>query len=103
MTPLLSAILSILILTILVWVLNRKLPTQVCSVCAGVTLTWLWILVGMWFGLLSIAKYEFVVAVLMGASIGGMVTEIKKWFIKVREKKEGKNVELLKNKLKDCC
>ena len=99
------AILSILILTLLVWVINKKLPIQICSICAGVTLTWLWMLSGMWLGFLSVSRYEFLTAVLMGASIGGIVTELKKIFLKLRNRNEIKNkkVESLENKLKDCC
>jgi len=99
------AILSILILTIMVWLLDKKLPVKVCSICAGVTLTWAWMLVGMWLGFLSVSRYEFVVAILMGASIGGIVTELKKMFAKLKEKKNdaNKRVESLKDKLKDCC
>ncbi|MBI2630909.1 hypothetical protein HYW73_01665 [Candidatus Nomurabacteria bacterium] len=104
----LYAILSILLLTLIVWVINKKLPIRVCPPCAGVTLTWLWMLLGMWFGFLSVARYEIITAVLMGASIGGIVTELKKMFSKLREKKEkkegkSKKVESLENKLKDCC
>src|SRR3989344_2100490 len=97
------AILSILLLTLIVWVINKKLPKQICPICAGVTLTWLWMLLGMGFGLLSVSRYEFLVAILMGASIGGIVTELKKIFLKFRNKGEGKNkkVESLENKLKN--
>lgn len=99
------AILSILVLTCLVWVLNKILPIKVCAICAGVSLTWMWMLLGMWFGLLDVLEYEFVIAILMGASIGGIVTEIKKLFSRFRNKTNTKNKEnqLLENKLKDCC
>jgi len=99
------AILSILFLTLAVWVINKKSPVQVCPPCAGVTLTWLWMLLGMWFGLLSVSRYELLTAVLMGASIGGIVTELKKMFAKLKEKmeRENKRVESLEDKLKDCC
>jgi len=78
---------------------------QICPPCAGVTLTWLWMLLGMWFGLLSVSHYEFLTAILMGASIGGIVTELKKMFARLNEKKERENkrVESLEDKLKDCC
>jgi len=97
------AILSILILTILVWILNKKLSVQVCSICAGVTLTWLWMLVGLWRGLLPVPGNEFIVAILMGATIGGIVTELKKIFQKHRSRSKNTEVELLDDKLKDCC
>ena len=99
------AIISILFWTLTVWVINKKLPIQICSICAGVTLTWLSLLLGMWFGLLSVSKYEFITAILMGASIGGIVTELKKMLLKFRNRSESKNkkVEPLEDKLKDCC
>lgn len=96
------AILSILILTLLVWGINKKLPIQVCSICAGVTLTWAWLLGGMWLGYLPPSHYEFIVAILMGATIGGIVTELKKVLLKIKNKKN-KKVGLLEDKLKDCC
>lgn len=99
------AILSILILTFLVWILNKILPIKICPPCAGVTLTWLWMLWGIWFGFLSVSRYEFVVAILMGASIGGIVTELKKLFSKFRGNNSVKDekIESLENKLKNCC
>jgi hypothetical protein len=99
------AILSILVFTLLVWAINKKLPIQICPICAGVTLTWLWMLLGMWLGFLSVARYEILTAILMGASIGGMVTELKKIFSKFRNRNEtkSKKVESLESKLKNCC
>ena len=97
------AILSILILTLSVWVISKKLPIQICSICAGVTLTWLWMLAGIWLGFISASRYEFPVAILMGATIGGIVTELKKMFLKFRNKNELKEVESLEDKLKNCC
>lgn len=100
------AIISILILTLFIWIINKKLSIQICPICAGVTLTWAWMLSGMWLGLISVQKYEFLTAILMGASIGGIVTELKKIFLKFRNKnglKENKEVELLEDKLKNCC
>jgi len=99
------AVISILVFTLLVWIVNKKLSINICPICAGVTLTWVWMFAGMWFGLLSATRYEFITAILMGASIGGIVTEIKKKFagFKNRNEEENKKVELLKNKMKDCC
>ena len=101
----LYAILSILFLTLIVWVINKKLSVQICPICAGVAFTWLSMFLGMWFGFLSVPKYEFLTAILMGASIGGIVTELKKIFLKLRNKNTEKNkeVESLKTKLKNCC
>jgi len=78
---------------------------QICPICAGVSLTWLWMLFGMWFGLLSVARYEFLTAILMGASIGGIITDFKKLFLKFRNKDKGitEKVESLENNLENCC
>jgi len=99
------AILSILIITLVVWFVNKLLPFKICPICAGVMLTWLSLFFGMYFGLLSVSHYEIPTAILMGASIGGIVTEFKKILLKWRERNDKKNkkVESLENKLKDCC
>ena len=97
------AISSILALTLLVWLLDKKLPVKICSICAGVTLTWAWMLFGMWFGLLSVPRYEFITAILMGASIGGIVTELKKLFLKFKDSKESTTAEIIEKQLDNCC
>ncbi|MEK7140663.1 MAG: hypothetical protein AAB815_02645 [Patescibacteria group bacterium] len=96
-------ILSILLITLAVWGINKKLPIQICSICAGVSLTWLWMIFGMGFGLLPVSEYEFLTAILMGASIGGIVTELKKMFLKLRNKEKNTEVEKIKKQLDDCC
>ncbi len=96
-----TAILSILILTCVVWVLNKKLPFQICPICAGVSLTWLWMLFGMGLGFLSVEKYQMVIAILMGGSVIGIVNKLEeKW--KIFSKSRNTN-KALQNKLKDCC
>jgi len=99
------AVASILVLTIFVWIVNKKLTIQICPICAGVTLTWMWMLLGMWLGLIDIVKYEFITAILMGASIGGIVTELKKTFVKYKdtEKARNKKIQSSQDRLKDCC
>lgn len=96
-----TAILSILILTCVVLVLNKKLPFQICPICAGVSLTWLWMLFGMGYGLLSVEKYQLVTAILMGGSVVGITNKVEeKW--KIFSKSRNTN-KALQNKLKDCC
>jgi hypothetical protein len=97
------AILSVLILTLGVWVVNKKLPIKICSICAGVTLTWAWMLFGMWIGFLSVSRYEFVTAILMGASIGGIVTELKKLFLKRRAQTGVGKTKEIEKQLDSCC
>lgn len=101
------AIVSILVLTLAVWTFNqalgKKLPIRVCAICAGVTLTWIWLFVGMWQGYLSVPRYEFVTAILMGATIGGIVTELKKLFPKLWGRGGSTRTEELEKKMEDCC
>ncbi len=99
------AITSILIFTLIVWVIDKKLPIRICAICAGVTLTWLWMFSAIWFGFLPISENEIIIAILMGASIGGIVTEIKKLFLKLRERGVTKNKtsKSSEDKLKNCC
>lgn len=97
------AILSILIFTGAVWAINKILSIQICPICAGVTLTWLWMLLGIGLGFLPISRYELIIAILMGASIGGIVTEIKKVFLKLKNKTQNTKVAEIKKQLDDCC
>lgn len=98
-----TAILSILVLALLVWVFNKIFTLKVCPICAGVTLTWLWMLFGMWFGFLSVSGYEFITAILMGASIGGIVTELKKLFPKLKNRTESAKIKEIEKQLDNCC
>lgn len=99
-------IFSILIITIVFYLVNKKLPFKICSICAGVTLTWVWMFFGMYFGFLSVSRYEFITAILMGASIGGIVTELKKLFLKYRnrtDKTDSIKIQEINKQLDDCC
>lgn len=97
------AILSVLVFTVTIWALNKKLPVQICPICAGVTLTWVWMLYGMWSGILSVPKYEFITAIFMGASVGGIVAELKKLFLKLKNKTGNTQIETIKKQLDNCC
>lgn len=77
------AILSILVLTGFVYVLNKKLLTQICPICAGVTLTWLWMFFGMFFGKLSAIDYQVPTAILAGGTVVGLMSKLEE-FIKVK-------------------
>ena len=74
-----TAILSILIITLAVWLVNKKLPIQVCPVCAGVFLTWLWMFIGMSLGKLLIANYQLPVSVLMGGTVVGLMSKLEQF------------------------
>lgn len=65
----LIAVISIAIITTLIWLINHFLRLRVCPICAGVSLTW----IGMFFG--KALGYEIGVAIL-GMLIGGSVVGI---------------------------
>ncbi len=103
------AILSILILTSVIWALNKVLPIKICPVCAGVTLTWFWMLFGMGYGLLSIEKYQFVTAILMGGSVVGITNKLEEKYKSFKSKKSkariGNHEEAgeIKTQMENCC
>ena len=43
-------IISILVITFAVWIINKILPFRICPICAGVSLTWLWLIAAYFFG-----------------------------------------------------
>src|SRR3989338_7218194 len=68
------AVISILVITGFTWLLNRFSPRRICSICAGVSATWLWI-IG-----LRILGYNIdmlVPAVLMGGSVVGLAYQLE--------------------------
>ncbi len=62
---------SILVITVLVWLANKILPFRICPICAGVSGTWFLSLVGILLGWLSLANYHLLIAVLMGGTVVG--------------------------------
>ncbi len=69
---------SILVITGLVWLLNKALPFKVCPICAGVSGTWFLLLVGILLGWLSVMSYQLLIAVLMGGTVVGMAYQGEK-------------------------
>jgi len=69
---------SILVITLLVWLVNRILPFKVCPICGGVSLTWFLVLLGILVGYLSPMTYQLIVAVLMGGTVVGMAYQGEK-------------------------
>ena|SRR3989344_385223 len=68
---------SILAVSGLVWLANRVLPFTVCPICAGVFLTWSWLLAAHFLG------YQIdltVPALLMGGSVVGIAYQLEKKF-----------------------
>jgi hypothetical protein len=68
-------IISIAGITCAVWLANKVLPFKVCSICAGVSGTWLWMLAA------SSLGYEIdfvIVAMLLGGSVVGIAYQLEK-------------------------
>lgn len=66
-----TAILLVLVITVIVAVLNRSLPFKICPVCAGVSGSWLILTAGIvlarWSG-----DYKLPIAMLMGGTVVGI-------------------------------
>lgn len=75
------AIISILIITFVVWSVKKWLKFEVCPICAGVSLTWIWMLVAMILGKLSTTTYQLPTALLMGGTVVGFMSKLEE-FIK---------------------
>jgi hypothetical protein len=69
------AVLSIFALTGVVWLANRFLGFRVCPICAGVSLTWAWLLTGY---LLDFIVDPVLIAALMGGSVVGIAYQLEK-------------------------
>lgn len=77
---------SILLITGLVWLIN-KLPLlrlrsgqafRICPICAGVSSTWIWILAGIYGGYLAIDPWMPIAAIAMGGSVVGIAYQTEK-------------------------
>ena len=71
------AIISIIILTSIIWLIKKKLKFEVCPICAGVTFTWLWMFVGLLLGKLSVINYQLPTALLMGGTVVGLMSKLE--------------------------
>lgn len=72
---------SILILTALVRTASKVLPFAVCPICAGVSLTWFWILAGIYSGLLEAQSWQLLAALTMGGSVVGIVFQSERYLV----------------------
>ncbi len=70
-------VISILAIAGLVWFANRILPLTVCPICAGVFLTWVW-LIGA--NLLGYQINLVIPALLMGGTVVGVAYQLEKKF-----------------------
>ena len=71
-------IVSIFAITGLMWFLNRIFPFKICPICAGVSGTWLLILVGIYGGWLEADGWKLMAALAMGGSIVGIAYQLEK-------------------------
>ena len=69
------AITSILVITVVIWTINRIMPIKICPICSGVSLTWIWFLVANEIGY-SVALE--IPALLMGGSVVGLAYQLEK-------------------------
>lgn len=70
---------SILVITFAVRLFNKFSPLKICSICAGVAGTWLWMLIGMLTGQLPVASYQLPAAILIGGSVVGIAYQVEKF------------------------
>lgn len=69
-----TAIVSVVLLTGLVWFVNRFIPRRICPICAGVAGTWGWMLTASFLGYgIDIT----IVALLMGGSVVGVAYQLE--------------------------
>lgn len=76
----LIVVISVLVITGLAWLANRFLPFQICPICAGVSLTWLLLLIGVLTNQLLIANYQLLITMLMGGTVVGIAFQGEKRF-----------------------
>lgn len=76
--PLLIVLLSIWAITVAVWFFNRFLTKKICSICAGVAGTWLWMLGAILVSFLPRDDYQLLLAILMSGSVVGSAYQIEK-------------------------
>lgn len=68
---------SILAIAMLVWLVNRTMSFNVCPICAGVFLTWVWLIIAYTIGYqINLA----IPALLMGGSVVGIAYQLEKKF-----------------------
>ena|SRR3989338_3890342 len=99
-----NTVASILLFTLLAFLVRKYSPVKICPICAGVSLTWIWMLLGMGYGFLPVEQYELITAILMGGSVIGITKAIQE---KIRPWATGSprsaGAGELKDKLDNCC
>ena len=78
--PLILSIISIVVITSALYLFNKILPFKVCPICAGVSLTWFLISIGIYNGILPAADWTMLLAMLMGGTVVGIAYQAEKTF-----------------------
>ena len=78
--PIVITVASIVVITSLVWLVNKILPFKVCPICAGISLTWLLLIPPIFLGGLPFTNYQLLVAILMGGTVVGIAYQGEKVF-----------------------
>jgi len=101
----LITILSIYTFIGLAYLARQKFSVDICPICIGVSLTWIWMLLGIIFEFIS-SSFALPMVILMAFSVLGIVNKLKNKQYKVWQAPKTFNtsrVEELKDKMKDCC
>lgn len=72
------AIVSIVALTSIVWLITKTTQIKICPICAGVTLTWLWLLIAAFLDKVVFADYKVTITILMGGTVVGLMSQFEK-------------------------
>lgn len=76
--PIIIVAISVSAITAFVWLLGRVSPFKICPICAGVSGTWAWMLVGMFLGFLPTPDLLLPTSILMGGSVVGIAYRLEK-------------------------
>lgn len=79
-------IISILIITGIVYLVNKFLPFKICPICAAVSLTWLLISLGISGGVLFSGEWLLILGILMGGTVVGIAYQFEKKIAWLRER-----------------
>ncbi|MDP2789143.1 MAG: hypothetical protein Q8O46_03800 [bacterium] len=101
----LIAIVSVYAFTGLTYLVRRKFSVNICPICVGVSITWIWMLFGMTLRVIP-DSFMFPAGILVGMSILGIANKLgKKQYKFWRSPETGDNskIEELNEKMKNCC
>lgn len=71
-------LISIFILAAFAWLIRNFTTIKICPVCTGVAGTWIWLIAGIFAGILPQAVYQLPAAILMGGSVVGIAYQLEK-------------------------